>query len=124
VFLVFSLLSIATAVIGLYGLISFVAAQRVNEIGIRKVLGASVNNILYLLSKEYLLLLVIAFAVSAPLTWFIINQWLEGFAFRISWSVIYFIIGFLTTALIVLATVISKGWGAATTNPVNALRSE
>lgn len=124
VFFVFSILSIATAIIGLYGLISFVAAQRVSEIGIRKVLGASVRSILYLLSKEYMVLLVIAFAVAAPLTWLIINQWLEGFAFRIDWSVAYFIIGFVATAVIVLATVISKGWSAATTNPVNTLRSE
>jgi putative ABC transport system permease protein len=124
VFLVFSILSIATAVIGLYGLISFIAGQRSSEIGIRKVLGASVKSILYLLSKEYLVLVVAAFVVSAPLTWLIISQWLEGFAFRIDWNVLYFAIGLVVTSVIVLATVASRGFSAARVNPVNVIRSE
>jgi putative ABC transport system permease protein len=124
VFFVFSLLSIATAVIGLYGLISFVVGQRLSEIGIRKVLGASISNILYLLSKEYLVLVIAAFVFSAPLTWLIINQWLEGFAFRIDWQVFYFVAGLAVTLVIVLSTVASKALGAARTNPVNVLRSE
>ncbi|HMJ68027.1 MAG TPA: ABC transporter permease [Cyclobacteriaceae bacterium] len=124
VFFVFSILSIATAVIGLYGLISFVAGQRLSEIGIRKVLGASISNILYLLSKEYLVLVIVAFVVSAPLTWLIINQWLEGFAFRIDWQALYFVVGLVVTLVIVLSTVASKALGAARTNPVNVLRSE
>jgi putative ABC transport system permease protein len=124
VFLVFSILSIATAVIGLYGLISFIAGQRMSEIGIRKILGASVRSILYLLSKEYVLLVAIAFVVAAPLTWLIINTWLEGFAFRISWNVIYFAAGLIVTTIIVLATVMSKGLTAANANPVDVLKSE
>ncbi len=124
VFLVFSLLSIATAVIGLYGLISFIAGQRLNEIGIRKVLGASVRNILYLLSKEYLVLVTVAFVISAPLTWVIINQWLTGFAFRIDWSVAYFAIGLTATMIVVLGTVVSKGLGAAQADPAKVLRAE
>lgn len=124
VFFVFSMLSIITAVIGLYGLISFVAAQRVSEIGIRKVLGASVTNILYLMTKEYLLLLVVAFVVSAPLTWLIINKWLEGFAFRIEWSAVYFAAGLVVTSVIVLTTVASKGLAAARVNPADVIRSE
>jgi putative ABC transport system permease protein len=124
VFLVFSVLSIATAMIGLYGLISFIAGQRLNEIGIRKVLGASVRSILYLLSKEYFVLVCAAFVVSAPLTWLIVNQWLEGFAFKIDWSAWYFAIGFAVTSLIVLLTVVSRGFRAASVNPVNVLRSE
>jgi putative ABC transport system permease protein len=124
VFLVFSILSIATAIIGLYGLISFVAGQRLSEIGIRKVLGASITNILYLLSKEYLVLVIAAFVISAPLTWLVINQWLEGFAFRIDWNALYFIAGLVVTLVIVLGTVASKAFGAARTNPVNVLKSE
>ncbi|MEI9920983.1 MAG: ABC transporter permease [Bacteroidota bacterium] len=124
VFFVFSVLSIATAMIGLWGLISFIAGQRMSEIGIRKVLGASVRNILYLLSKEYLVLVSIAFVISAPLTWLIINQWLLGFAYKIEWNVLYFGAGLVVTTIIVLSTVISKGLGAATTNPVDVLRSE
>lgn len=124
VFLVFSLLSIGTAVIGLYGLISFVAGQRLSEIGIRKVLGASVRSILYLLSREYLMLVIVAFIISAPLTWYIIDQWLEGFAFRISWSALYFVAGLVITMMIVVATVTSKALAAARANPVDVLRSE
>jgi len=124
VFLVFSVLSIATAMIGLYGLISFIAGQRLNEIGIRKVLGASVRSILYLLSKEYFVLVCAAFVVSAPLTWLIISQWLEGFAFRIEWNAVYFVIGLVATGAIVITTVITKGFAAARTNPVDVLRTE
>jgi putative ABC transport system permease protein len=124
VFFVFSLLSIGTAVIGLWGLISFLAGQRMSEIGIRKVLGASVKSILYLLSKEYLVLVGIAFVISAPLTWLIINQWLQEFAFRISWNVVYFMTGLVVTTVIVISTVVSKGYGAAKANPVDVLRSE
>lgn len=124
VFLVFSILSIATAVIGLYGLISFIAGQRMSEIGIRKVMGASVRSILYLLAKEYLVLVVLAFAISAPLTWWIINQWLQGFAFKIDWNIIYFGIGLVVTCAIVLSTVVSRGLSAANANPVDVLRSE
>jgi putative ABC transport system permease protein len=124
VFFVFSILSIGTAVIGLWGLISFIAGQRMNEIGIRKVLGASVRSILYLLSKEYLILVSIAFVISAPLTWLIINQWLEGFAFRISWNVAYFLTGLVVTSVIVITTVASKGYGAARANPVDVLKAE
>ncbi|MEJ0030147.1 MAG: FtsX-like permease family protein [Bacteroidota bacterium] len=124
VFLVFSILSIATAVIGLWGLISFIAGQRMSEIGIRKVLGASVRNILYLLSKEYLVLVSIAFVIAAPLTWVIISQWLQGFAYKIEWNAIYFVIGLGVTMLIVLSTVMSKGFGAAKANPVDVLKAE
>jgi len=124
VFFVFSVLSIATAVIGLWGLISFIAGQRMSEIGIRKVLGASVRNILYLLSKEYLVLVGVAFVIAAPLTWLIINQWLQSFAYKIDWNALYFVIGLLVTTIIVLSTVISKGFGAAKLNPVDVLKSE
>jgi putative ABC transport system permease protein len=124
VFLVFAILSIGTAVIGLYGLISFIAGQRMNEIGIRKVLGASIRNILYLLTKEYVVLVSIAFVIAAPLTWLIINQWLEGFAFRIVWDPLYFVIGLIVTLTIVVSTVAVKGYNASKTNPVNVLRSE
>ncbi len=124
VFLVFSLLSIFTAMLGLYGLISFVAEQRLSEIGIRKVMGASVKSILYLISKEYIQLVIIAFIISSPLTYLIVNQWLENFAFRISWSPLYFAAGLLLSASIVLITVIGKGFAAARSNPAAVLRNE
>lgn len=124
VFFVFAVLSIGTAVIGLYGLISFIAGQRMNEIGIRKVLGASVRSILYLLSKEYIVLVALAFVVSAPVTWWIINKWLTGFVFRIDWNVLYFASGLVITTAIVLTTVISRGLSAAKANPVDVLKAE
>lgn len=124
VFLFFSMLSIVTAVLGLYGLISFIAEQRLAEIGIRKVMGASVKSILLLLSKEYVVLVVTAFVVSAPLTYLILNQWLQTFAFRIAWSPIYFVAGLFLSGLIVLATVVLKAMRAAGANPAEVLRME
>lgn len=124
VFFVFSVLSILTAMMGLYGLVSFVVDQRLKEIGIRKVMGASMNSILNLLAKEYLVLVVISFVLSAPLTYWIMNKWLQGFAFRISWTPVYFGIGLLSILMIVTATIISKVVSVAQINPVKVLRSE
>ncbi len=124
VFVVFAILSILTATIGLYGLVSFVAGQRLTEIGIRKVMGASSSSILMLLSKEYLLLVVVGFAVSLPVTWWIMSSWLENYAYRIGLGAAYFLLGLLVTGLIVWLTVSIKAWKAARTNPVNILRAE
>jgi putative ABC transport system permease protein len=124
VFVVFSILSILTAIIGLYGLISFIAQQRLSEIGIRKVMGASVRSILYLLSKEWLTLIAVSFVVTAPVTWWIVNKWLQGFAFRIDWNVIYFVIGLVATTVIVISTVWARAIRAANVNPIDVLRSE
>ncbi len=124
VFLVFAILSILTAMMGLYGLVSFVVEQRLQEIGIRKVLGASVNNIFSLVSKDYFLLVVISFGISAPLTYYIMSRWLEGFAFRITWTPYYFLAGLALIGLIVLITIVSKVIDAARVNPTKILRSE
>ena len=124
VFLFFSILSIITAVLGLYGLISFIAEQRLAEIGIRKVMGASVKSILVLLSKEYVVLVAAAFAISAPLTYLVLNQWLGTFAFRITWSPVYFAAGLLLSGLIVVTTVVLKAIRAASANPAEVLRME
>jgi len=124
VFMIFSVLSIFTAVLGLYGLISFVAEQRLAEIGIRKVLGASVSSILYLISKEYVLLVVAAFLLAAPVTYLIVDQWLQNFAFRIAWSPLYFVSGLLISGAIVVITVALKAVKAARSNPVDTLKYE
>lgn len=124
VFLVFAVLSVITVAIGLYGLVSFLAAQRMSEVGIRKVMGASVASVLYLLTKEYLGLVVIAFAFSAPISWYLIDGWLSEFAFRITWQPHYFVIGLVATTFIVLTTVVIKVMRVATSNPVKVLRSE
>jgi len=124
VFMIFSALSVFTAVLGLYGLISFIAEQRLAEIGIRKVLGASVSNILYLISKEYVLLVMAAFLLAAPITYLIVDQWLENFAFRIAWSPLYFVFGLLISGAIVVITVALKAIKAARSNPVETLKCE
>lgn len=124
VFVVFAVLSIVTAMIGLYGLVSFVAGQRLAEVGIRKVMGASSSSILILLSKEYLILVLVGFMAALPATWWIMSQWLENYAYRIGLGATYFAVGLVVTGLLVLATVSIKAWKAARTNPVSVLRAE
>ena len=124
VFGLFTLLAILVACLGLFGLASFTTIQRTKEIGIRKVLGASVLGILKLLYEEFALLLVIAFVIAVPLSWITIGNWLEGYAFRISihWS--YFLIPFVTILLVALLTVSFQSIKAALANPVKSLRTE
>lgn len=124
VFFTFSVLSILTAMMGLYGLVSFAMEQRLHEIGIRKVLGASVNSILNLVSKEYLILVCGSFIIAAPITYWVMNNWLEGFAFRIPWNPFFFITGLAVIAGIVALTVLSKVIYAARSNPTSILRNE
>lgn len=124
VFFIFSMLSILTAMMGLYGLVSFVVEQRLQEIGIRKVLGASVSGILNLITKDYLVLVLLSFIMATPITYWIMNQWLEGFAFRIVWNPLYFGAGLALIGLIVALTIMSKVIYAARSNPTKILRSE
>ncbi|HEY0653213.1 MAG TPA: ABC transporter permease [Chryseosolibacter sp.] len=123
-FKVFAGLSILIACLGLYGLISFMANQKLKEVGIRKVLGASVSSIVMLFSKEFLRLIAIAFAVAAPLSWYFMNEWLNGFAYNIDmhWSV--FLIAVVATSFISLGTVSYRAIRAAIINPVETLRTE
>lgn len=124
VFGLFTLLAILVACLGLFGLASFTALQRKKEIGIRKVLGASILGILKLLYKEFALLLVLAFAIAIPLAWFTTSNWLQGYAFRINihWS--FFLIPFMTIVLVALITVSFQTIKASLANPVNSLRTE
>jgi len=124
VFFVLCVLSIITAMMGLYGLVSFDVEQRLQEIGIRKVLGASLTNILNLVTKEYFQLIILSFVVAIPFTYFMMNSWLEVFAYRVSWSPFYFAIGLLLIAIIVAMTISSKVIYAARSNPTKILRSE
>lgn len=123
-FKVFAGISIFIGCLGLYGLISFMASQKLKEVGIRKVLGASVASIMILFSKEFVKLIVIAFFIAAPLAYYFMNQWLEGFAYRISipWTV--FVIGIVSTLVIALLTVSYRSAEAARTNPAETLRTE
>jgi len=121
---IFSCIAIFISCLGLYGLISFMAVQRTKEVGIRKVLGATVPDILTLFYKEFVLLVLIAFAVSAPLAWYFMSGWLSGFAYRINLSVWIFIIAIVLSLVIALATISFKSVKTALANPVNSLRSE
>ena len=120
----FASLAILIACLGLFGLASFTAEQRTKEIGIRKVLGASVGSIVVLLSKDFAKLVVLAFVLTAPLAYLAMTRWLDDFAYRveISWR-IFLIAGSLALA-IALLTVSYQAIRAAVGNPVKALRYE
>jgi putative ABC transport system permease protein len=124
VFGLFTSLAILVACLGLFGLASFTTLQRTKEIGIRKVLGASIPQILRLLYQEFAILLIIAFIIAVPVAWYVISNWLQGFAFRISihWS--YFIIPLMTILFIAWLTVSFQSIKAAIANPVKSLRTE
>ncbi len=119
-----SLLTILIASMGMFGLISLFAKQRVKEIGIRKVLGATVADISRLLSTDFLLLIGIAILIASPIAWYIMNNWLQGFAYRISISWWMFFIAGSIAIMIVLLTIGLLAIRAAIANPVKSLRTE
>lgn len=121
---IFAGIAIFISCLGLYGLISFMAAQRTKEVGIRKVLGASIANIIYLFSKEFTILIIIAFAVAVPVAYYMMNNWLNNFAFRINITVWVFVLAIVASVVIAWITVGYKSVKAALANPVAALRSE
>jgi ABC-type antimicrobial peptide transport system permease subunit len=120
----FAIIAILISAMGLLGLAAFAAEQRVKEIGIRKVLGASVQNIIGLLSAEFLKTVLIANIVAFPVAWYMMNRWLQDFAYRtnISWWI--FAVAACIALLIALITVSIQSIKAALANPVNSLRSE
>ena len=124
VFGLFTSLAILVACLGLFGLASFTTIQRTKEIGIRKVLGASVSGILKLLYQEFATLLVIAFVIAVPLAWLTIASWLQGYAFRINIHWYYFVFPFIIILVVALLTVSFQSIKAAIANPVKSLRTE
>ena len=120
----FTVIAMLISCLGLYGLSTYMAERRFKEIGVRKVLGASVNQIVGLMSKEFVRLILIAFAISVPLAWYGMDQWLDGFAYKISINPLVFVYAGLAALTIALLTVSFESMKAATTNPVKALRSE
>jgi putative ABC transport system permease protein len=124
IFSAFAILAIIIASLGLFGLSAFVIEQRTREIGIRKVLGASVQQVLLLVSKEFLLLVGIAFIISVPVTWWAMNEWLKDFAYRINIGTGVFIEGGLSAILIAFFTISFQAIKAAVANPVKSLRTE
>jgi len=123
-FTCFSMLIIFLACLGLFGLVSFTAEQRVKEIGIRKVLGASISNIITLISKDYLGLVMVAICIASPIAWYAMNKWLQDFAYRISIQWWVFALTGVLALLIAFITVSFQSVKAAIANPVESLRSE
>jgi len=123
-FSLFTLLAIIIACLGLFGLSSYLVMQRTREIGIRKVLGASVKQITLLISKEFILIVLIANIIAWPISYFLIDDWLSSFASRINLGVQSFIIPAAIALTIAILTIASQSIKAATANPVEALRTE
>jgi len=124
IFSAFAFIAIIIAALGLFGLSAFVIEQRTKEIGIRKVLGASVQNVLLLVSKEFLLLVLIAFIISIPVTWWTMHKWLENYAYRIDIGMNVFAIAGISALLIALMTISFQAVKAALANPIKSLRTE
>lgn len=123
-FLAFSGMAIFIACLGLFGLATFTAEQRRKEIGVRKVLGASVTSVVTLLSKDFLKLVIIAILIASPLAWWAMNRWLEDFAYRVAVSWWVFGLAGLLAVIVALLTVSFQSIRAAVVNPVKSLRSE
>ena len=123
-FTLFSILAIAIACLGLFGLSTFMAQQRVKEIGIRKVLGSSATSIVLLLSKDFIKLVILAGAVAIPLCWWAMNQWLQGFAYRITIGPLVFIEAGMIALAVAVVTIAWQSVKAARANPVKSLRTE
>jgi len=121
---IFAALAIFISCLGLYGLVSFMALQRTKEVGIRKVLGAGIKNILFLFSREFTWLIVFAFAIATPLAWYFMNHWLQSFVFRIELEAWVFALAFMSSLLLAWLAVGYKSLKAARANPVNSLRNE
>jgi len=124
IFSVFTLFTLFIACLGLFGLSTFVAMQRTKEIGIRKVLGATVTNIAVLLSRDFVKLVMIAMVIASPLAWWAVHNWLQGFAYRVNigWEV--FAVTAVAAVAIALATIGYRAVRAAIANPVESLRTE
>jgi putative ABC transport system permease protein len=123
-FTIFSALAIFIACLGLFGLATFNTMQRVKEIGIRKVLGASVPSILALLSKEIVILILVANAIAWPVAWILMGKWLDTFAYHVNMNILIYGLAALAAIVLALITVSAQTIKAAMTNPANTLRYE
>ncbi|MGH2646654.1 MAG: ABC transporter permease, partial [Ginsengibacter sp.] len=120
----FAGLTILISCLGLLGLATFVAETRIKEIGVRKVLGASVRGIVALLSKDFLKLVLISFLIASPVAWFLMHKWLASYSYRVNISLWVFVIAGLLSATIAFITVSFQAIKAAISNPVKSLRTE
>ncbi|HTE09813.1 MAG TPA: ABC transporter permease, partial [Chitinophagaceae bacterium] len=123
-FKLFAGIAILIGCLGLYGLVAFAAAQRTKEVGIRKVLGASLSSIVLLFSREFVILIAVAFLIAAPLAYYVMHNWLQNFAYQVNIGAGIFIIAILASVLIAGATIAYQAIKAAVANPVKSLRSE
>ncbi len=121
---IFAGIAIFISCLGLYGLVSFMAVQKTKEVGVRKVLGASVAHIMYLFSKEFTILIGLAFIIAAPLAYYFMHRWLEGFAFRIQIGAGVLLLAVVGSVFIAWLTVGYQAFKAAMANPVKSLRTE
>jgi putative ABC transport system permease protein len=124
VFTIFAGIAILLACLGLFGLSVYATQQRIKEIGIRKVLGASVSSITVLLSSKFIVLVLVAFVIASPIAWFVMNKWLQDFSYRIELSWWMFLMAALAVMLITFITVCFQSVKAAVMNPVKSLRTE
>ncbi|SDT29923.1 putative ABC transport system permease protein [Mucilaginibacter mallensis] len=124
IFMVFTVLAIAIACLGLFGLAAYAAEQRTKEIGIRKVLGASIPNIAGMLSKDFIKLVFIAIVISSPIAWYLMQKWLQDFAYRVNFHWWIIALAGVAAILIALITISFQSIKAAIANPVESLRSE
>ncbi|SEM62286.1 ABC-type antimicrobial peptide transport system, permease component [bacterium A37T11] len=123
-FNIFAGIAIFLSCLGLFGLVTFTAETRVKEIGIRKTLGASVNNIILLISKDFLKLVVISFIVAFPLSWWMMNKWLDNYVYRTNIHLWVFLVAGLVAFAVAVLTVCGKSLKAAQENPIKAIRTE
>jgi ABC-type antimicrobial peptide transport system permease subunit len=121
---VFATLAVLISCLGLFGLVAFVAEQRTKEIGVRKVLGATVFNLWKLLSKDFVVLVVVACLIAVPLAWYFLNGWLQKYEYRTSISWWIFAAAIFGALLITLVTVSFQAIKAALANPIKSLRTE
>lgn len=121
---IFSGLAIFISCLGLYGLVSFMTVQKTKEVGIRKVLGAGVGNILLLFSKEFTLLIGVAFVIAVPVSWYVMSNWLNNFVYKITISWTVFAMAMVVSLVIAWISVGYKAFRAALVNPVKSLRTE
>jgi putative ABC transport system permease protein len=120
----FTFIAIVIACLGLLGLASFTAGQRVKEIGVRKILGASVGQVVILLSKDFMILVAIAIAFASPIGYYLIDKWLQGFAYHIDIDLSVFVMAGMSAVAIAFITISMQTIKAAISNPVDSLRSE
>ena len=120
----FAGLTILISCLGLFGLATYMAENRIKEIGVRKVLGASVTSITTLLSKDFLKLVIISFLIAAPIAWWAMNSWLQSYTYRISIQWWVFALAGILSVIVAILTVSYQAIKAAIANPVKSLRSE